>query len=298
MIYLPMIMKNYKRKPFLSTWVERVNDESVSYVHPKARVHTGIKWMDSEDFGDLAERRALLSHVDRSIQIKNSPEWARVYPQYECSPVKGDYWRIFAQFVVDVVMIYQPYAVELWNEPEVRRDELWAGADKYIGCFGEDDMYNGGAGFGRFVGYVYDYVKKRCKVEIWGGALMLGNEGHWSFTEGFVSTAKMDKLSYHSYSGYVKNFTHAINKATRLRGFYDGPIVLSETAYQWDGMDDLQADYQAEYLEYTYNRLDEVGVDGMNWYTLMNNGWKNTDLIYRDHIRPAYHTYRRICDEI
>lgn len=297
-IYAPIVQNSRHSRPFLSTYLERVNYTNASYVHPKARVHSGIKWLDDVDWGELETRKKLLSHVDRSIQIKNSPERARIYPQYQCSPIKGDYWLSFAQFILNVIDVYEPYAVELWNEPEVRRQNISSPVDEYIGCFGETDMYSAGVGYGKFITAIYDYVKPRANVEIWAGALMLADESHWEFAKGFVSVGKMDYLSYHSYSGYDRNYAHAIAKAMRLREFCSTPLILSETAYQWDGMDDLQIEYQAEYLEWTYQRLKEYGVRGMNWYTLANNGWKNTDMVYKDQIRPVYNTYRDICDKL
>lgn len=294
-------MKSHRKKPFISTYLERVNELNVSYMHPKARMHTGIVWDNNPElrlWEVLEERKELLKDVPRSIQIKNSPEWARVYPQYQCSPIKPEYWHLFANFVVEVVKRYEPYAVEIWNEPETYRGDLPENYAFILGCWGEPGRwYETGEELGKFMSTVYGLIKDKVDVDIWGGALMLGNENHWEFTQGFINRAMYDQLSYHSYSGYSPDYTHAIEKAKRLREMTDKPLVLSETAFQWE-IDDRGPEWAAEYFDYTYSKLEENGIVGMNWYTLANNGWKNTDLVWREYKRPAHQTYWRLCDEL
>jgi len=248
------------------------------------------------------------------LQVKNSPEWARKYPEYECSPPKREYFVDYAAFVLALIDRYDDYTdqlyIEVWNEPDVDRTLIGPYAP-YFGCWGEiSDPYYGGEYYGQFLATIYPMIKsERPDVTILAGALSLGGGDSTAFWQGAMKyRGNYDGVSYHAYAYYQDGQPGEENedwqvikkKATHLRWLgEDAPLYVTETSLlcnpNWSpcydpGIHGFRV-VQGEYLRHIIREVADWDVEFVLWYTIANNGWLNSDLVWQDEPQPAYFEY-------
>jgi len=164
--------------------------------------------------------------METILVIRSTPDWARIYAEYDCSPMTSEYIDEFADFMKQVVETYSaaPYNVkyyELWNEPDEYRgfvpDE--SKVNYPIGCWGESsDPYYGGGYYGEMLQAVYPKIKEADpEAEVIMGGLLLpclpGSDAYCNmskFFEGMLQTTNdgtgnwpyFDYVNFHGYVTY------------------------------------------------------------------------------------------------
>ena len=294
-VYLPFIAHNTTPKPVLSTYLENVTASRMAYAVPGQHIAWGVKWSEVEkvrgvyDWSLYDGQHANIGEYPHRITVKMTPEWARIEERKEfaCAPMKPEYYWHFGNFVLEVILRYKPYAIELWNEPDV---------DPRIMIPSHTDYYGGWGGMSReyadFTVWTYKSVKVPG-VTIMAGALMLIGEDQWQFAADLIEYGQFDVLSFHNYS-HGRLYDMPFEKADRLRTMTDKPLWLSETAYQTTELyDDFEWE-QAHYLEHLVEGAKAHDIEYICWYTLAQNGWRNTDLVMDGHKKLAWYSFEKL----
>lgn len=220
------------------------------------------------------------------LNIKNCPKPYRKYTDYICSQPKKAYYINFINFANQAIKYYKADYVELWNEPDVAKEAVtpsWP----YFGCWGLD-----GSDYANFVNTVYPYIKKsNSNVQVLAGALMNDSPSYLQY----LSRARFDILSFHSYVYHGFPFSRTIDKIKKFSGMIRKPMIMTETSLLTKGnqLDTLFRVEQGKYFKYLITELPKYPkVLGFVWYTLYNNGWNGSDLYYKGET-PAYKEYRK-----
>lgn len=218
------------------------------------------------------------------IGTRASPKWARLYPDYPCSQPVREYYSDYADFIQAVIERYKPWAVELWNEPDVERGAFgvsWS----WMGCWDHGWQYS------EMTRFVYSKVK-RDDIIIMTGALMLEDDT-WAANMLAYEPAG-DWISFHAYSynGVPSGYDLAHDRATWLHRRTDKGVFLSEVSLlDYTGKCTLPFQKaKAEFLEMVNSSLATWGIEGYVWYTIGGNNWRCSDL----YPGPAYETYKSL----
>lgn len=218
------------------------------------------------------------------IGTRGAPRWARLYPNFPCSQPKEEYYRDYAEFIKAIIERYHPWAVELWNEPDVPR-----------GAFGQDWVIMGcwdhGWQYAEMTREVYPIVK-RDDVVIIVGALMLEGDS-WAANMLAYKPAG-DWISFHAYpyNGVTENYDIPGRRAKWIHSRTDKGVFLSEVSLL-DYTGKCTLPYQrakADYLEELNENLIVWGIEGFTWYTIGGNNWRCSDL----YPGPAYEKYKSL----
>lgn len=302
-INLPIVYNHYP-KVALGAYLEviRANEPRLQWAKPNGIIGTGINFsvINWEQL-DMVYTQLEEQNLRYTIQIKFVPPTWRVYPEKECSPPKPEYYDDFARLVIEVLDRYDPYLISIWNEPEPTPKELPPGWDHYIGCWGDlEKEYFGGEDYGKFLAYIYPIIKNaHPDITIAGGELVfsLYNERDKQFAKGLVKYGMFDEFAFHSYPSWpYPSYDYPFMQAEFARTLTDKPLQLSETSYAcddayYDCSDPAFLEAQAKYLEHILDGALAERIVLIRWYTLANNGWRNTDLVYRNIPKPAYYIY-------
>lgn len=287
--YIPMV-RNDQAGPIMGTWVNNPENHLV-YAVPGQWIGVGVEWAVVENERGVYnwskyDNYSLLEGWPYWIQVKNSPPWAATIPEKPCSRPQPAYYKDFARFVIAVIDRYDPIAMTIWNEPEPYSHEVPVEFASYIGCWGDGKLY------GQMLAEIYPLIKQaHPDVLVVGGELMMGNDRHRSFAEDVVKYGKFDVLSFHGYVGWPHKYYDAtLEKARYLRTLTNATLWLTETSY----LDDEEGYNQADYLRYLYDNALENEVELVNWYTLANNGWRGSDLVYRNEKKPAWYAFEEV----
>jgi len=304
-VNLPIVYNRYP-KVVLAAYLEgiRKDDPDFKFAKPGGIIGTYITFSDlSWDRPDMAIGEIEKHGLQYTIQIKNAPvEW-RVYPDKECSPPKPEYYTAYAQRVIEVLDRYDPYTISIWNEPEPAPEELGNGMDYYIGCWGDlNAEYFGGEEFGKFMAHIYPIIKEaHPNMTIVGGELMFSmyNDRHKKFATGFAKYGMFDRFSFHAYPGWPSSglTSYPFIQANFARTLTDKPLELSETSYScedawYDCSNPAVEKEQAVYLKNLLEKAYDNEIVFIRWYTLANNGWRNTDLVWKSVPKPAWYIYK------
>ena len=233
------------------------------------------------------------------LSVKNAPIWARKRPLIECSKPLNDYYDAYCDFVIALLERYQDliWGIEFWNEPDANRFPPKY-LMRHLGCWGNTEL--DGKRYGKFVGHVYERLKPNYQdIEFLAGALTNPSA---DFAKGFITKAagRFDVLTYHSYPRYYKhNWNRPIRASNILFGLApDKPQMITETSLLSFGPGGaaFEAD-QAAYFNHLLNNLDFNRVLAFIWFTLGNNGWGNSDLIYNNVRKPVYFEWENFINE-
>jgi len=306
-IFLPFIQRFTLQ---LGTHVANPSDSKMQYAVPGQHV----AWVIEHDKVEVRENSLSLSYYDWTeydkqfeaiggfphwIQIKYVPEWMRTIPEKRCSPPRPEFWSTFLNFLSRVITRYKPFAIEIWNEPEILPEEV---DDFWMNIYG---CWPDGALFGQMLNVIYPILKiHHPKTTIMGGALMLDNDYHFEFAKQMIQEGQFDVLSFHSYSGWCSDdYSAPLEKADRLTQIYKDlgkkrpPFWLGETAYRVPELCDGFYDRQAEYFNYIFKNAVRHNIRLISWYTLANNNWEHTDLVSNkystiDPRKPVYYEFK------
>jgi hypothetical protein len=138
---------------------------------------------------------------------------------------------------------------------------------------------------------VYPVVKAHApKVQVIAGALMQ-NEYQQEFLRA-MRHGPADAISFHCYLQIDDPFTRLTDMVARLSAITDIPLILSETAVLATVNGDRLEARQAEYMRWLISDFATLGLAGVKWYTLANNGpWMESDLVRQNVARPAYREF-------
>ncbi len=225
---------------------------------------------------------------------------------------------------------------EFGNEPDV--DPSLIPPDFPFGCWGDlNDSYYGGGYYAEMLKYAYPAVKAanpNAKVII--GGLLLDCDPTYlppseknrclpaKFFEGILKNqgaSYFDIVGFHSYALYYDKHIYdedhpswderggQINgKVSFLRSVMsaygiDKPIFLSEVSLSCNGLDCITFkehfyDLQADFVVSSYVRSWGLGLLGSIWYTLEDNGWRDSSLFDDSTPKPGYYALRFMSEEL
>ena len=122
------------------------------------------------------------------IGTKTCPTWARLWPEWLCSPPTAEHYNDYARWLCHIIATYHPWGIEVMNEPDCRPKDS---APEQFGCWYDYRIgwYNSGVRYGGFTKAVYEYVKARYpETNLLVGALMNVNESEtFEFLRGAIA---------------------------------------------------------------------------------------------------------------
>jgi hypothetical protein len=238
-IFLPVIRNTkiaYSKLLSVGVHMQVVNMDEVDYIVPgttailelywsRIEIEPGIYTWNSDQ--DAVIQALHAKGVTVLLRAKNSPTWARVHSEYECSEPRPEYYDDYARFIVAAMHHFGVYSVAIWNEPNSSPGAMLPPNDHYFGCWG--GTRNDGRRYGKLVQTVYDEVL----VQIPGATLLVGEVccNAWNtFVPGIVDVlGGISNLSYHSYHVYEGNSPNTpLKDLNRYAKFATDSIYLSE----------------------------------------------------------------------
>jgi hypothetical protein len=291
-IYFPVINNSERVFTYpLGAQIEGDFSNCEQWKIPKRTYKYTIKWKDIESNPDIYVWPNKPLTTNNIINIKGTPKWARILPDFSGSPPKPEYYVQLRKFINLLAKRYSPIAIELFNEPDVKVTDINSELSEYFGAWvlpGES-FYQGGVRYGNFCNKIYS---KEYGSKLLAGALMM-HENSLEFLHGMIAAKfKADFLSYHCYISSKKDFNRIFDLAIILEGLAKLPVVVTETSLLGDiDTPTLQED-QKNYLKYILKNLFYSNLQLVVWYTLANNGWKNSDLVYNNISKPVYEVWK------
>lgn len=280
-VYLPAVY-NQKSIPGAQ---DETKGAYASEFAPGYIAHLNIRWDQAEpDPGkyvwDKTLDKGVIQFQERGalvvIGTRASPEWARLHPGNTCSQPMPSKYADYGRFVLALIERYQPFGVELWNEPDIKRGDL--PADWWImGC------WDSGRDYADMLAVVYPMVKaKYPEVKVIAGALMLDNR---TFTQLWLKGAArdFDWLSFHAYE-YLSNqvdYSFPLEKIEYLQSLnHARPLYMSETAIlEYKGVcNPTLAREKVNYIDVLEKYATVWGLSAWSWYTVGGNNWQCSDL--------------------
>jgi len=268
-VYLPTVQKEFPLQTIFGVqtrWIasneefDRISKLGISWTRkdlywPIIEGAEGqYNWDKVSDFEqDLI--RTSVTHIRTILVINNTPEWARLYPNSECGPIRRDKFKAFGEFVYQVVKRYSspPFNIlyyEIWNEPDID-PALFNYQGTGIGCWGDNnDEFYGGGYYADMLKVVYPRVKSanpNALVLVGGLLLDCDPRGNLSacqqvgnnpkpakFLEGILRNQGkdyFDGVSFHAYDQYygsigqygIRNWSSSWNTT--------GPTIIAKSNF-------------------------------------------------------------------
>ncbi len=250
-----------------------------------------VKWRDWKSMRAVYDNNALLlSGNEQVITVKVCPEEYRLWPETAASPPREDCYDELAEFIQEVIDCYSPMAIEVFNEPDCNRSDAWA--PEYFGAWVDvgEGWYEGGKRYGRCLHAIYPHIHD---TKIIAGALMM-HDGSLDFLHGAIDGGLLaDEISYHAYIYSMTDKDRLYELGRNIKSLINLPIACTETSLLSKVESPAHMQAQADYLQYLIDNFNDGGVDFINWFTLANGGWMNSDLVFNDEPKPAYEIWRR-----
>lgn len=277
------------------------------YVVDGGIVKTTVDWYKVEirpgifDWTEYDKRMAALEGHPLILTVRNAPYFYRLWSSHICSPPQEQYYSDYRNFINAVIERYHPYAVEVWNEPDVWRTQpdVW-----YFGCW----LELGGTKYGDFLAATYRSIKsKHPGVTVVGGAFMMNSEGQKVFVKSAIRAAGryVDVWSYHSYPYYHRTentgWNAPFDRSIWLRTLTDKPLWLTETSLlckdEWNICDSPFENAKADYLQFIHKYAVKYNISTIIWFE-MKNSWRNCSLINPkpELVLPSYTEYKSILE--
>ena len=294
--------------------------------------------MDGILWSDLEPQRGAPYHWERLVQVEQhirtlhtmgiepilgvqgAPAWARLYPDYPCSPIAPAFFDDFAHVMQALAARYRtgPLSVrfwEIWNEPDFFRDNVQS--DGGFGCWAEPGQpFSGGDRFGALLNAVYAPIKAgNPGAQVIAGSLshIFPGAQYSDFLEGMLASgagASFDLLGFHAYSDWryddllVRKVTYARTLLTRY-GYGDRPLLLTEIAALCLNDSRCSPDPPADIRLRQANQAARLNAEiaglhlaGALWYTLVATppGFAQGQLISaidgNEYVLPSYYAVR------
>jgi hypothetical protein len=294
--YLPIVNKQLRPRT-VGVQIEGRAENQNKFLVEGSSVLYHVRWYENENefSSELKEDYNLIRNYKPVIQIKNAPMWMRVYPDKICSRIHSRHYRSFGEFVRHVITVFDPIAVEIWNEPDVDPLILAEGHDYYYGGWNETgNELDAGREYGRMLDIVYHCVKSSYpNVSVFAGALSCHDE---KFIDGFTQTGEYDVISFHAYPYYNGLYGDVITRNSKKIRKYDSitPLAVTETSLLWWGDTKPTEGFEIEQANYWKKAIMFAGCEGIDylyWYAL-NNTWNHCGLVEGGKLKPVWHTYK------
>ena len=233
------------------------------------------------------------------ITVKASPDWAKAWV-HPGSPPAPEYYADYAKFCQFVIDRYHPFALELWNEPDMERDAIVEPDNNYYGAWVDsgETFYQGGQRYGECM--------KMVTEQVTGSKILIGALTSHSKSIEFMQGAwdaglTGDALSYHCYIRYPhsESFNRIFTLADWYRKATDLPLLCTETSMlaQGDTPDYATPEFlqmQADYLRYILDHMEGSEVELVEWFMLGRepNSWANSELIRFGGTTPVYDVWK------
>jgi hypothetical protein len=230
--------------------------------------------------------------------IRCVPQPFRLWPTYRNSPLNPQYSGELLSFLTTILDRYNPTFIELFNEPNIGRDQAKSFED-YFGAWMIDEEAPDVAGnrYREMLASVYPFIKQyHSKVKIHAGALM-NNAHRDGFLKGMFPKGDRSKLadavSFHYYVDKNSKFYSIKDQVAEIRKRTSLPLVLSETsALSYNSIDAEGAEtLQYDWFKYLVRNKLSLGIDKILWYTLANNGWWHSDMVMNDVPKLVYQLF-------
>lgn len=244
--------------------------------------HVNVRWDQIEPSAgnykwDAVLDREIARAKARGLKViigtRASPKWARQRTDYVCSQPRPGNYDEYAWFVVQLAKRYQPWGVEIWNEPDVKYEDV--SKDWWImGCWETPQQY------ADLVRVVVDKMNQSgVDTKVLGGALALEDERGYLFARDLRGIPNF--ITFHAYAYWGDDFSVIEEKvwSLRSRGVNDA-LIISETSYLDTTSQCLDRfeKLKAEYASYVRDGAKGWGLDGVLWYTIGGNNWRCSDL--------------------
>lgn len=258
-------------------------------------VHHYTEWM----FDNIARLDAALGHDNYRliIGVKCCPTFYSIPPHARNSPPAPQYYDNFARFCESVCQVFNPWGIELWNEPEFSVLESAKNAE-YYGGFGLD-----GAAYGQMVHTIYYALKGKCSIIAGASFGLVNADRALQFLQDAVMAGMVsDYYSWHAYWKYSdiiygqRDYYQALWYADKAHEIYHVPQIISETSIRRDThRPELEAhrQSQADLLQFYLKYMPGSPIESVLWYALADNMWEHTDMVngYVEH--PVYQVWRQ-----
>jgi len=226
------------------------------------------------------------------IGLKCTPTFYSLPPHARNSPPAPAHYADYARFADAVAMTFNPYALELWNEPEFSVSES---NPEYYGGFGLD-----GKSYGEMVRITHDYLHTHnIETKVMAGASfgLVNVARALQFLRDAVQAGM--KSDYWSWHGYVwdwqvwsntKKFRDLLKFSWDAEEIYPVPQIISETSVIRKATTERKAsrDRQAELMEFLIQHQSATNIESIWWYTLADNPWMKCSFVMGDTAYPAY----------
>lgn len=210
------------------------------------------------------------------ISTRAAPRWARKYVEWRCSQPDPGYYDEYARWMNAVVERYEPWAIEVWNEPDALKEDV-AKDFYFYGCWDRGDAY------AALTRDVYKLVKAdHPEVVVMAGALMLP-DGVGSWQRSFLRSAPGgDVISYHAYAafGVAGSWDIIGEMAEGIWEYTSKPLFVTETALLDYSLkcSNLHREHKKLYLDYINRMMPVWGPFGYIRYTIGGNNWRCSDV--------------------
>lgn len=307
--------RNKKKKPpvapfYVGAQIEGPIPNYFQWTGTNSLIGGRLLWSEIEKQPNVYDFSTAISHKEALLpsqrliwSFKASPAWYRENPDIICS-LKSDKSTMnsVTQFIAAAIVATRPWAIEVWNEPDVSAEHAKAAnLDGILGGFGIEKTKE----YAALVNAVSDGARMAEKVYghrtlVIAGAMLfdysLGKE-FWRRVRKY--RPRYGAVSFHAYSNFASWKTGMENvsrKAQAIRSLGEtAPLVLSETAliYPPNGQrTDQFNSSQAAYFSEILKRCRAIKVGGVMWYSLCQNGdWAGSSLVYKGQKFPAHEVY-------
>ena len=261
-------------------------------VEPNRLYQSPARWMQVDDW--LGDNIAAFQPSPVIIGTKTCPEQYRLYTDRMGSEPRPEYYPDYADFVKQLALNYQPWAIEVWNEPDCPTYSVPADVQYWYGAWVTDeDYYAAGRRYGNLLSCVYP-VLHSTGCQVIGGALQNAHliQGQ-EFLRGMLETGQCDYVSFHLYHHFngpdYKESSQAV--VDQLREKTDKPLIITEMALLTNGEDtpEFQA-AQVEHLVWHKEWAAEIGIPLI--YYSSDNTWGKCGLKRRGKLMPVYYAWR------
>ncbi len=254
------------------------------YILPGRAYQTPARWIGLDPW--FESNVQILSGSKLILGVKTTPEEYRLWTERANSPPKEEHYGKFADFAVSLRR-YCPWAVELYNEPDVpwehTEDPLFYGG--WIKSR-DDNYYEAGLRYGEFTRAVYTTIKA-SGLNVIGGALS-GSRASLEFAQGMRDAGfAADYVSFHTYITMTEDFDKGFNYSMELQDILDRPLIWNETNLLGDGGQEHRK-RQAEYMRYVREQSPWSDIAVLLWYSFNNWWWWHCGLIENGAPTPAY----------
>jgi hypothetical protein len=235
------------------------------------------------------------------LDITNSPPWAATNPAKPCSAPHPTTYDNLADIVYRTYRYVRntnpgytgPVYIELWNEPNVKEEDVEGENTKFFGCIGDGKVYR--AMVEAVAEYIYQErgTSRQQLVLVAGALAQLQDEATkvTYFDEGFLKDFGYydGPVSIHSYNGFVtpgyepENWDRVWDWIQTASG-YGTEVWVSEMALQCHSnpacgsqvAEEQKADFMRHFLSaWTLDHSENLA--GAAWYTIGGNGHNFTD---------------------